>query len=190
MHTRVGITRRVFITSRWAIKVPRLTNWGGGNKARGSMWSLTRGIQANLSELEWSGIDGVNPVVRSWLGGLVQIYRRATPVRVDDLTAAGLIEIRVGVDVPVRDDGDLLSVEVFAVGQGRVVRLPAGEQLAAPAVIEAVIDWESICSTAPMPGDRKLSNLGVVRGRVVWIDFDQSWNACPHHPSEMCRPFD
>jgi hypothetical protein len=30
-------------------------------------------------------------------------------------------------------------------------------------------------------GDRKPDNLGIVRGRVVWVDYDSSWNGprCP-----------
>lgn len=32
----------------------------------------------------------------------------------------------------------------------------------------------------PFSGDRKPENLGLLRGRVVWLDYDGSWNGCPH----------
>lgn len=71
---RRGVTRTVILTRRWAIKVPAL----GGN-GRGLLWSLTAGIQANLSERQWSTSDNVVPIVWS-LGGVVNVYRRAMAV--------------------------------------------------------------------------------------------------------------
>jgi hypothetical protein len=29
-------------------------------------------------------------------------------------------------------------------------------------------------------GDRKADNIGLLDGRVVWLDYDGSWNGCPH----------
>lgn len=66
-----GITRTVFVTRRWAIKVPRL-------KRGDALWSVTRGIQANLSERNWSLHPGVCPV-RWSLAGLVNVYPRCEP---------------------------------------------------------------------------------------------------------------
>jgi hypothetical protein len=45
-------------------------------------------------------------------------------------------------------------------------------------------------------GDRQPDNLGIVRGRVVWVDYDSSWNGprcpvcttdnAPHHRHTLC----
>lgn len=40
------------------------------------------------------------------------------------------------------------------------------------AYAEIAPDW-------PAP-DRKPDNLGVLDGRIVWLDYDGSWNGCPH----------
>jgi hypothetical protein len=70
---RRGITRTVVLTRRYAIKLPSLR--GGSRGPRSFLWSLTSGIQANLSEWEWSGMPGVCPVLFSaW--GLVNVYPR------------------------------------------------------------------------------------------------------------------
>lgn len=69
-----GITRTVLVVGRWAVKFPSLRAYDRG--ARGVLWSVTRGIQANLSELEWSGSPGVCPV-RWSLAGVVNVYPRA-----------------------------------------------------------------------------------------------------------------
>lgn len=34
--------------------------------------------------------------------------------------------------------------------------------------------------------DHKASNLGHLNGRVVWIDYDTSWNSCPHSRCREC----
>lgn len=72
-----GVTRVVLLVGRWAIKVPRVIPGQG-------MWSWTRGVQANLSEAEWSGFEEwqgrVAPVRWSLLGGLVNVYPRCDPV--------------------------------------------------------------------------------------------------------------
>ena len=61
-----GVTRTVLVIGRWAIKVPSLDAHERG--VRGVLWSLTRGIQANLSECEWSGSPGTCPVLWSVAG--------------------------------------------------------------------------------------------------------------------------
>jgi hypothetical protein len=41
-----------------------------------------------------------------------------------------------------------------------------------------------VSEARPLPfcGDRKPENLGVLDGQVVWVDYDGSWNGCPHTP--------
>lgn len=39
----------------------------------------------------------------------------------------------------------------------------------------------------PYGGDRKLDNLGLLAGRVVWLDYDGSWNGCSHSPGGRTR---
>ncbi|HEY3004519.1 MAG TPA: hypothetical protein VGJ44_19385 [Kribbellaceae bacterium] len=80
---RRGITRTVLLIGPWAIKVPSLRPYGDG--LHGVLWSVSRGIQANLSEREWSRNAPNDPVCRvrwSLLGGLVNIYPRCSPVQV------------------------------------------------------------------------------------------------------------
>ncbi len=43
------------------------------------MWSFSKGIQANQSEAQWSGIPGFCPVIKSF-AGLINIYPRAEQV--------------------------------------------------------------------------------------------------------------
>lgn len=79
---RRGITRTVILTRRWAIKIPTIRGLGhldGGARIA----SFCRGVLANRSEHEWSGVGGLNPVVWS-LRGLVNVYRRADPVTEDE----------------------------------------------------------------------------------------------------------
>lgn len=54
----------MLVAGRWAIKVPSFRSYGHG--ARGVLWSITRGISANLSELVRvpRGVPG--PVVTGW----------------------------------------------------------------------------------------------------------------------------
>lgn len=125
IEVRRGITRTVLLVGRWAIKVPSLRTHGNG--ARGLLWSVTRGISANLSEIEWSDTPAVCPV-RWSLAGIVNVYPRCELV------------------------GDDEDIDYHAIGQL----------------------W---------PSDKKPENLGRLNGRLVWIDFDNSWNDCPHgHP--------
>lgn len=121
-----GITRTVLLAGRWAVKVPSLRTHSDG--VRGVMWSLCRGISANLSECQWSGSPGVCPVRWSLLAGVVNVYPRCAPVDPDH-----------------------------------------------------VIDWEGIGFLAPT--DRKHQNVGWFHGHIVMVDYDGSWNDCPHgHP--------
>ncbi len=129
MQIHRGITRTVLVTRRWAIKVPSPRSYSGG--LRGVLWSVTRGIQANLSEAEWSGTTGVCPVRWSWLG-LINVYPSCDPP-------------------------------------------PAGE-----------LDYDGI--GALFPSDKKPENVGLLDGRLVWIDYDNSWNDCPHGVSCPVSP--
>lgn len=119
---RRGITRTVVLIDRWAIKFPSLRSHGDG--LRGLLWSVTRGIQANLSEQDWSGSPGTCPVLWS-LAGLVSVYPRCAPV--------------------FRELSDA--------------------------------EYESTGFLGPQ--DRKPHNLGYLDGRLVWIDYDQSFNDRP-----------
>lgn len=85
MQVRRGVTRTVFLISRYAVKVPSLRGMGPhGATLRGRLASLVRGIQANQSENVWSSFEPwqgrVAPVLRSWVGGIVQVYRRCQPL--------------------------------------------------------------------------------------------------------------
>lgn len=122
MEIHRGITRTVFVTRRWAIKVPSLRSYK--RNVRGSLWSITRGIQANLSEADWSDSPGVCPVRWSLLG-LINVYPRC--------------------------------------------------ELLPP---DADVDYDAI--GALFPSDKKPENVGKLDGRLVWIDYDMSWNDCPH----------
>jgi hypothetical protein len=79
LEVRRGVTRTVFLTKRYAIKVPRQKACKG-HKA----WTFIRGWSANMSEVDWSkyattayGKPQVAPVLKSYLWGLVNIYPRA-----------------------------------------------------------------------------------------------------------------
>lgn len=81
MQIRRGTTRTVLLLGKYAIKLPRLSAHHSG--LRGRMWSLARGILANISESEWSGMQGVCPVLWSGFGGIVNIMPRCKPVYED-----------------------------------------------------------------------------------------------------------
>ena len=74
---RKGITRTVILTKRYAIKIPSLRGGSGGYRNR--LWSMSSGILSNISEREWSGISGFNPVLYSFKG-FINIYRRCERV--------------------------------------------------------------------------------------------------------------
>lgn len=122
MQVRHGITRTVFLTRRYAIKVPSLRGHAEGG-LRGRLAGLAHGILANQSERQWHDFEGwagrAAPVLRSWLGGLVQVYPRCEPLPhiIDD--------VYVGDEpLPVLepDPGDD-KVDNYGVLAGRIVRL-------------------------------------------------------------------
>ncbi len=41
--------------------------------------------------------------------------------------------------------------------------------------------WTAIAPALPF-GDRKSNNIGIIDGHLVWLDYDSSWNGCPHNP--------
>lgn len=115
MEIRRGVTRTVFLTRRYAIKVPALRRWLIG----GALAGFCRGVLSNLSELEWHDADDfrgrVAPVLHSWLSGMIQVYPRCAPV-------------------------------------------PA--------------DWNGpYPETSPRIGDEKPANVGILDGRIVWVDY-------------------
>lgn len=81
-----GITRTVLVTDQYAIKLPSLRRYGNG--LAGLLWSLCRGILANQSEAEWyrqacpDMKRDLCPVLRSWIGGLINVYPACRPFRV------------------------------------------------------------------------------------------------------------
>lgn len=80
-----GITRTVLLTRRYAIKVPSLRPYGDG--LAGVLWSICRGVLANQSEATWwrnSHNPNLCPVLRSWLGGIINVYPRCAPYEVSD----------------------------------------------------------------------------------------------------------
>lgn len=77
---RHGITRTVYVTRRYAIKVPSLRGGSSGSWVESFCW----GILANRSERQWHTYEGwsgqIAPVLWSALGGLVQVYPRCDPL--------------------------------------------------------------------------------------------------------------
>lgn len=80
---RHGISRTVLLTRRYAIKVPSLRGHMTGG-LRGRLAGISSGILANLSEYQWHDFqawDGrAAPVLKSWLGGIIQVYPRCDPL--------------------------------------------------------------------------------------------------------------
>ena len=134
MRRHRGICRTVYLVGPWAIKVPRMhlgPRTDGSRRTAGEalterMWALSRAVQANLSENQWSSATGVAPVLHCWLGGLVNVYPRCEPWP------------------------DVVEPDYDKIGVG----------------------W--------LPRDRKPENLGLLDGEAVWVDYDGSWNGCPH----------
>jgi hypothetical protein len=118
---RRGVTRTVLLAGPWAVKIPSLRAYNRG--LPGLLWSITRGIQANLSEREWSTSPGVCPV-RWSIVGLLNIYPRCTPITHE----------------PTDSEYDAIGFHG--------------------------------------PTDRKPHNVGWLAGRLVWVDYDMSWNDC------------
>ncbi len=84
MQIRRGVTRTVFLTKKYAIKVPRRYKCKG-HKA----WTFVRGWSANMSESDWSGYEqgGHCPVIKTFLWNLINVYPRcqvATEAEVDE----------------------------------------------------------------------------------------------------------
>lgn len=77
-----GVTRTVILTKKYAIKVPKLHD-SKGHRA----WTWARGLLANISEYDCTMYANtayktpqVCPVVKSYLGGIVNVYPRAEPL--------------------------------------------------------------------------------------------------------------
>lgn len=81
---RRGMTRTVLLTRRWAVKFPSMRAHDEG--LPGVLWSMSRGVLANLSERSHSHEAGVCPVHWS-LAGLVNVYPRCEPA-LTELVAA------------------------------------------------------------------------------------------------------
>jgi hypothetical protein len=85
---RRGISRTVILVGRWAVKVPSLRGGSTGPTLRGRLQSFAEGVLANASEHQWHDYEPwrgkVTPVLRSWLGGLVQVYPRCAPLPVNE----------------------------------------------------------------------------------------------------------
>lgn len=126
VERRHGICRTVWLVGRWAIKTPRVRGAVSPTGA-GVTWTIPRAVLANQSERDWRGVAGVAPVLRCWLGGLVNVYPRCEPWP---------------------DEGP--EPDYDQIGEG----------------------W--------MPRDRKRANVGLLGGVPVWLDYDGSWNGCPH----------
>lgn len=81
LEIRRGVTRTVILTKRYAIKVPRLKDCKGYRA-----WTFVRGWAANMSEVDWTGYatkdekPQVCPVLKSYLGGIINVYPRAEVV--------------------------------------------------------------------------------------------------------------
>lgn len=137
-----GITRTVLVTGRYAIKFPSLRPYGGG--LTGLLWSICRGILANQGEAEWwreatpDQRPYLCPVLRSWLGGVINIY-------------------------------------------------PACRQLTVPRGVHMAMftrRFRPLPFLVPQLGDNKPGNYGWMRdGRLVALDYDHSYNGCPHDRS-------
>ena len=82
MRIARGITRTVLVGKRYAVKFPSLRAYDNG--VSGVVWSIVRGISANMSEREWSGQPGLCPV-RWSLFGIINVYPTATPPPSDDI---------------------------------------------------------------------------------------------------------
>lgn len=86
LELRRGITRTVILTRRHAIKVPSLRSHGDG--LTGLLWSVCRGVLANQAEAQWwrhavpDQRPFLCPVLRTWIGGVINVYPRCAPMRV------------------------------------------------------------------------------------------------------------
>lgn len=122
MRIKHGITRTVLLTRRYAIKVPSFRGHCEGG-VRGRLYGFACGILANDSERKWHNYEGWNgqaaPVLRSWLGGLVQVYPRCDPLPVNDRD-----EYVGSLPLPVLDpDPGDHKPDNYGLLNGRVVRI-------------------------------------------------------------------
>jgi hypothetical protein len=87
-----GTTRTVVLTKKYAIKVPRLKKFKNCDTSmRDRLWGFCRGILANQSEAEFSkyanssySTPQVVPVLKSYLGGIINIYPRVRVEWIED----------------------------------------------------------------------------------------------------------
>lgn len=137
VERRYGICRTVVLTRRYAIKIPRLRRYRDsrtgavlGDGSRGLLWRVARGVLANQAEAEWWRHGGERtrsclcPVLRSWLGGLVNVYPRCAPYEVDTETELRMFrrEFRPVPDLEPQP-GDNKSENYGVTPDGRVVLL-------------------------------------------------------------------
>jgi hypothetical protein len=108
IETRRGVTRTVFLTKRYAIKVPRLKDCKG-HKA----WTFVRGWSANMSEVDWTGYASIAhgnpqvcPVLKSYLFGIINVYPRVELIAEENLDEMyDLLEFKTPSDVHVGNLG-------------------------------------------------------------------------------------
>lgn len=77
---RCGIMREVFLTRRYAIKLPRLS-YG---------WKIfLHGLLANMQEARWGkcGLEELCPVIFAVPGGWLLIMRKAEPLTIEEWDA-------------------------------------------------------------------------------------------------------
>ena len=115
---RTGVTRTVILVGPYAIKVPSLRGDMHGHR----LGSFCLGVLANQSERTWSSFEeweagAVAPVLRSWLGGIVQVYPRCDPLDWPDDD-----EHRDRLPLLEPDPGDV-KVNSYGLLHGKIVRL-------------------------------------------------------------------
>ena len=122
---RYGISRTVFLTRRYAIKVPSLRGGSLGGM-RGRLQGAAEGVLANAAEYRWHQYEPwagkVAPVLRSWLGGLVQVYPRCEPFKVTREQELAMFERRWAPMVLDPDPGDH-KADNYGWLDGRLVRV-------------------------------------------------------------------
>lgn len=124
---RSGITRTVILTRHYAIKIPSLRRYGDG--FAGLLWSFSRGVLANQSEAEWwrssppDNKHSLCPVLRSWLGGMINVYPRCMPYVATPEQAEAMFRREwrpILAEFPAPGDN---KPDNFGVLDGRVVRI-------------------------------------------------------------------
>jgi hypothetical protein len=76
MEVKKSVTRWVFITDKWAVKIPALWNWR----------QVLYGLIANIRERERSVLKDPRlcPMVWSCPGGFLNVMQRVTPLTAED----------------------------------------------------------------------------------------------------------